>query len=102
MMNSKNREDFRADMKLKSGFVLHTIGEEHMVVATGEAAKTFNGLVRNNETANFIFEQLMEETTEEQIIAKICEQYEAPIEVVTADVKRVVNEIRQAGFLEES
>ncbi len=45
-------------MKLKEGFLLHDSGKEHMAVATGEAGKHFNGLVRNNATANFIFEQL--------------------------------------------
>ena len=88
-------------MKLKEGFILHTVGDEHMVVATGEAGKLFNGLVRNNGTANFIFEQLLQETTEEQIVDAMYEKYDASREQMTADVKRVVNQIREAGFLDE-
>ena len=45
-------------MRLKEGFILHEVGEEHMAVATGEAAKAFNGIIRNNETAAYIFELL--------------------------------------------
>ena len=48
-------------MKLKSGIVMEKTGDEYIVVATGEAAKSFNGIIRNNKTANFVFEQLKED-----------------------------------------
>lgn len=88
-------------MKLKEGFILHSVGNEHMVVATGEAGKIFNGLVRNNATANFIFEKLLQETSEEQIVDGMAEKYDASREQIASDVKRVVNQIREAGFLDE-
>lgn len=88
-------------MKLKEGFILHNVGDEHMVVATGEAGKLFNGLVRNNATANFIFEQLLQETCEEQIVDAMMAKYDASREQIASDVKRVVNQIREAGFLDE-
>ncbi len=88
-------------MKLKEGFILHDVGNEHMVVATGEAGKSFNGLIRVNKTAYFIFQQLLEETTFQQIVDAMMEQYDASAEIIRADVERVVNTIREAGFLEE-
>lgn len=88
-------------MKLKEGFLLHHVGEEHMVVATGQAGKIFNGLVRNNETANFIFEQLLEEASEEQIIDAMLERYDASREQISSDVVKVLKQIREAGFLDE-
>ena len=88
-------------MKLKEGFILHNVGDEHMVVATGEAGKLFNGLVRNNSTANFIFEKLLKETSEEQIVEAMLEKYDASREQIASDVKRVINQIREAGFLDE-
>lgn len=88
-------------MNLKEGFVLHNVGAEHMVVATGEAGKIFNGLVRNNTTANFIFEQLLKDTTEEQIVDSMLAKYDVSKEQVTSDVKRVIQQIREAGFLNE-
>lgn len=88
-------------MKLKEGFLLHHVGEEHMVVATGEAGKVFHGLVRNNATANFIFERLLQETTEEQIVSEMMEKYDASKEQIASDVKRIIQQIREAGFLDE-
>ena len=88
-------------MKLKEGFLLHQVGEEYMAVASGEAGKAFHGLVRNNATAAFIFEQLMMETDQQQIVAAMAEKYDAPIEQITKDVDRILGLIQEAGFLEE-
>lgn len=48
-------------MKLKEGMMLHTVNGEHMAIATGKAAQAFHGLVRNNETADFICQKLLKE-----------------------------------------
>lgn len=88
-------------MKLKEGFVLHNVGKEYMVAATGEAGKQFNGLVRNNQTAQFIFEQLLENTSEEAIVEALLSRYDAPKAQIAADVKRVIAQLREAGFLDE-
>ena len=88
-------------MKLKEGLIFHAVGEEHMAVATGEAAKSFNGIIRNNETAAYIFELLQEEITEENIVEAMCERYDAPKDVIASDVADVVDRIRKAGLLHE-
>lgn len=88
-------------MKLKEGFILHNVGNEHMMVATGDAGKIFNGLVRNNATANFILEQLMNETTEEQIVDAMMAKYDASREQIASDVKSVLQQVKEAGFLDE-
>lgn len=88
-------------MKLKEGFILHHTGDEYMAVAAGEAAKSFNGLVRNNATAQFIYEQLLTDTTEEQIVGAMCAKYNAPRERIAADVHKIIVQVREAGFLDE-
>lgn len=88
-------------MRLKEGFILHEVGEEHMAVATGEAAKAFNGIIRNNETAAYIFELLQKETTEEEIVAAMCQRYDADESVIAADVARIIVKVREAGLLNE-
>lgn len=88
-------------MRVKDGFVLHNIGEEYMAVATGEAAENFNGIVRSNETAAYIFELLQQETTEEAIVDAMCEKYEAERSVIEKDVANIIEKMREAGFLHE-
>lgn len=88
-------------MRLKKGFVFHKIEEEYMAVATGAAAKDFNGLVRNNETADFIYRMLQKDVTEEEIVNAMAQRYDAPIEMLAADVAEIICQIREAGFLDE-
>lgn len=88
-------------MRVKEGFVLHNIGEEYMAVATGEAAENFNGIVRSNETAAYIFELLQQETTEEAIVNAMCEKYDAERSVIEKDVANIIEKMREAGFLHE-
>lgn len=72
-----------------------------MAVATGEAAKGFNGIVRNNETASYVFELLQEETTEEAVVEAMCARYDAPEERIREDVRRLIEQMRKEGFLYE-
>lgn len=86
-------------MKLKSGIVVEKNGEEYVAVATGEAAKSFNGIIRNNKTANYIFEQLKEEKTEELVDA-LLERYDVSREKAQADVHALIVKIREAGLID--
>lgn len=86
-------------MKLKDGFVTHDMGGEQIMVATGSAV--FSGLVRSNGTAAFIVDCLKEETTREQIIARMLEKYDASEEVIGADVDKILVKLRSISALDE-
>ena len=87
-------------MKLKSGIVMEKTGDEYIVVATGEAAKSLNGIIRNNKTANFVFEQLKEDKTEKELVDALLERYDVSREKAQADVKALVAKIREAGLID--
>lgn len=87
-------------MKLKSGIVIEKTGDEYVAVATGEAAKSFNGIIRNNKTANFIFEQLKEEKTEDELVEALLERYDVSREKAQSDVHALVVKIREAGLID--
>lgn len=86
-------------MKLKDGFVFHTIGDENLVVATGKAAHDFNGLIRNNETAAFIYSLLTRSTTEQEIVEAVCQRYTVSHEQAAADVHKLLQQLLQAGIV---
>lgn len=87
-------------MKLKDGFITYNSGDENLLVATGEAGKSFNGIVRNNETAAFIAELLKNEITEDEIVNKILEEYDADEKTVRKDVRKLLDTFIKEGFLE--
>ena len=88
-------------MKLNKNIMLGNIDGKDFAIATGKLAKSFNGIISNNPTANFIFTLLQTEQTEDSIVAAMLQKYDASEEVIRADVKEVLEIIRNAGILEE-
>ena len=87
-------------MKLREGFVLREIDGEAILVATGKASKTFNGMMRGNETTARICQLLMTDTTEEAIVDTLSGEYAASRETLKKDVRRVLAKMEEAGMLD--
>ena len=88
-------------MKLIDGMLMEKIDGEYVAVATGEAAKSFNGLIRNNKTADFLYRQLVTEKTEQDLVKALLEKYDVSKEIATRDVHVFIDQLRKAGLLEE-
>ena len=88
-------------MRLKDGFILHKAGSDYVVVATGEASKTFNGLIRNNATAAFLFEKLQNDVTFDDLVKALLDKYDVTEEVARQDVKVFVDKLIKADILNE-
>ena len=86
-------------MKLNKNFITHISGEDNMIVSSG--ATDFAGIVKGNQTAGVIFECLKEETSEEKIVDKVYEEFDAPKEQIEKDVKRVLDELRKIGAIDD-
>jgi S-methylmethionine-dependent homocysteine/selenocysteine methylase len=87
-------------MKLKKGFISHTIQNTQVMVATGAASGTFNGLARSNETAAFIINCLKQETTEADIVKKITDTYEVDQDKALNDVRKTIDQLQKIGAIE--
>ena len=85
-------------MKLKNTFITHTSNNEQILVDT---SGKFSGIVRNNKTAAFIVDCLKEETSIEEIINKMSEDYDAPLEDIKKGVDVVLDTLRKVGALDE-
>ena len=70
-------------MKLSKNFLTHKAGNDTVIVPTGNAG--FSGVVQGNETLGVILDLLKEDTTEQQIINKMAEQYDALMNKATFD-----------------
>lgn len=86
-------------MKLKNGFITHQMDGEQIMVAAGDA--NFSGLVRSNQTAAFIVNCLKAETTPDKIVEALAAEYDAPREVIAADVKMMLAKLRSIGAIDE-
>ncbi len=87
-------------MKLNDKFLLHKDGETSYVLSTGET--DFSGILRgDNETASFIFDCLRSETSEDEIVANMCREWDVSEETVRRDIRRIVDLLRGIGAIDE-
>lgn len=84
-------------LKTKKGFLLRRLGDEFMVVAIGEASKSFNGMIRLNDTGAFYWKELEKGSSEDDLIAKTLERYEGvDQETARRDVREFLQSIEVA------
>lgn len=88
-------------MKIKDGYILKKVAGENIVVATGDARLSFNGIITFNEVGAEVFALLDGTHTEEQIVDELLKMYNAPKEVISADVNRLIEKMRAQGLLED-
>lgn len=82
-------------MKLSEQFVTFHTDDEAMLVAVGGA--DFSGLVRGSEAFGGVLDLLQEDISEEALIAAMAERYDAPVEVLTKDVRDALAQLRDIG-----
>lgn len=88
-------------MKLKEGIMTNSIDGESFAIATGKAAREFNGLIKNNSSAAFIFELLKKEQTMDSIVAAMMNKYEVDESTVRADVEELIQLLKSKNLIED-
>ena len=86
-------------MKLNENFVIHTIGDETMLIPT--AAASFHGLGEGNRTVGFILNRLTQETTEEEITGALAAEFIGDREEMAQDVRAIIEKLRAIGAIDE-
>lgn len=87
-------------MKVKEGFVLRNMGGQPVVVSVGSASKVFNGMIKLNETGEFLWQQLNDKKDEEELVSALLERYNVSIDVARSDVKEFINILKTPGIIE--
>lgn len=86
-------------MKLKEGYLLREVAGNYIVVAVGSAVKEFNGVINLNESAAFLWKQLSEDKTEEELVNALLGEYEVTRDIAEKDVKAFVEKLTQAKLV---
>lgn len=85
-------------MRVDDGFVLREIAGDYVIIPTGKTVLDFNGMITVNEVGVSIWKMLQEETTFENIVQGILDEYDADEETVKADVQEFLDRIKEAGI----
>ena len=88
-------------MKIKEGFILRTICGQSVVSAEGSANVDFSKLVSLNETAAYLFENLVGKEFDASVMADLLtESYEVDRETALADSEKLIEQWQGAGIVE--
>ena len=94
----KIREEEK-EMKIKDGFVLRNVVDEYIVMPTGENIAKFDGAVVLNDVSAFVFEQMKNPVSKEDVLNAILNEFEVDEATATAAVEQFVAKLKEQDFL---
>lgn len=86
-------------MKIKEGYILKALAGNFIVVAVGDAALDFSGVITLNETGAFLWKILTGGATEEELIGALKGEYEIDDETAIADISAFIKKLSDAELL---
>lgn len=88
-------------MKIGKGFIMREVAGKNVVIATGEAAKNFNGIIKLNESATMLWRILEGGADEETLVSALTEVYNVDEVTAQNDVSMFVTKLKGAGIVDE-
>ena len=88
-------------MKIKSGFILRTVAGNNVVVAIGEQSKSFNGVIKLNESGLVLWNKLASGADKATLVSALLDEYDITAEIAENDVDKFVGVLRDAGAIED-
>lgn len=87
-------------MKIKENYMLRRVADTFVVVPIGNAVADFNGMINLNSVGAFLWNRLESETTFDEVLRAMLEEYDVEESVARKDLESFVNELSQSNLLE--
>ncbi len=88
-------------MKIKAGFIVREVAGTFLAIAKGELSKTYHGSLTLNSSAKFLFDNMQEDTTKEELVKKLVEYYDDLDEATALSaVEGFVSKLEEANLLD--
>ncbi len=88
-------------MKIRKGFLMRQVAGRNVVIATGDAARNFNGIIKLNESATLLWNLLESGAEESELVDTITETYDVDPVTAQNDVSMFVTKLKGAGIIDE-
>ncbi len=87
-------------MKARSGFILRNLVGETVLMPVNEEIKNFHGIGLMNKIAVFVWEQLQQDTTRDELLQKIVGHYDVDVQTAARDLDDLLQKFQESGLLE--
>lgn len=89
------------DMKIKDGFTLRNVVDEFIVMPTGDNIAKFEGAVVLNEISAFIYKQLENPVSRDDLLTAVLNEYDVDEATAAADLDALLDKLADMGILEK-
>ncbi len=86
-------------MKIAEGFVLKNIAGTNVVVPLGNNTVSFKAIITLNETGAFLWQQLENDLTEEELLKAMLSEYAVDEAIAKADIAEFIDNLKKANLL---
>ena len=87
-------------MKIKKDYVLRTVANEYIVVPVNNEAINFNGVLSLNATGKWLWEQLSEEISFEELVRKMVQTYDVLETTAKTDILAFLKKLQDRRIME--
>ncbi len=88
-------------MKIKDCFVKRKVGDKFLVVTVGKVAGDESMFIEMNETSSYIWDLIERGYDEDKMALSLCKRYSIPRDKATADIKKLIASMKEAGIFED-
>lgn len=87
-------------MRIDKEFVLREIAGDFVIIPTGKTVLSFNGLISVNEVGAFLWEQLQNDVTIEELVTAVLNEYEVDEATAREDIQEFLDVLVTSKVLE--
>ena len=88
-------------MKINNNFVMKEIAGSYMVVPVGSELIDLNAMITLNESGAFLWNRLLSDATEYELIEAMLKEYDVDMKTATEDIREFLENLRKIGALDE-
>ena len=88
-------------MKIKDGYVLRQVAGNSIVIAVGDEALNFNGIITINGAGTFLWEKLINGVDKDTLLRAMLSEYDIDEATASADIDEFLLKLKNADLLAE-
>lgn len=86
-------------MKIKDGYILRQVAGNSIVIAVGEEALNFNGIITINGAGTFLWNLLSEGAEKKDLLLAMLKEYDVDEKTASDDIDEFIEKLNSAGLL---